>query len=57
MVHCCVLLPAVQVKKMLSANAEAPINVECIMDDTDVRVRRQQQSQQPRQRVQLSRGV
>ena len=24
-------------KKMLSANAEAPINVECIMEDTDVR--------------------
>lgn len=25
-------------KKMLSANAEAPINIECIMEDTDVRV-------------------
>ncbi len=29
---------AVQVKKMLSANAEAPLSIECIMDDKDVRV-------------------
>jgi hypothetical protein len=28
-----------QLKKMLSANAEAPIGIECIMEDTDVRVR------------------
>lgn len=26
-------------KKMLSANAEAPYNIECIMDDVDVKVR------------------
>lgn len=26
-----------KLKKMLSANAEAPINIECIMEDTDVR--------------------
>lgn len=28
-----------QLKKMLSANNEAPLNVECIMDDIDVRGR------------------
>lgn len=27
-----------QLKKILSANAEAPLSVECIMEDTDVRV-------------------
>jgi hypothetical protein len=28
----------VQMKKMLSANAEAPYNIECIMEDVDVKV-------------------
>ncbi len=27
-----------QLKKILSANPEAPLNIECIMDDKDVRV-------------------
>ena len=30
----------VQMKKMLSANAEAPYNIECIMEDVDVKVGR-----------------
>ena len=29
--------PALQLKRMLSANAEAPLNIECIMEDADVR--------------------
>ena len=28
---------AAQIKRILSANAEAPLNVECIMEDQDVR--------------------
>ena len=31
---CCI---AMQLKKILSANPEAPINVECLMNDIDVR--------------------
>lgn len=29
--------PRLQVKKILSANSEAPLNVECILEDTDLR--------------------
>ncbi len=38
---CCAVLCVLcaQLKKILSANAEAPLNIECIMDDKDVRVR------------------
>jgi len=36
--YCLCPAAVMQMKKMLSANAEAPYNIECLMEDVDVKV-------------------